>query len=418
MLRLFEVDEPMAKIPSDQWIKTTRNRLEKILTQNIMPFWYPATIDKEKGGYCLNHDVQGKLKGDGPKMIVSQARMVWYFSKLHEAGWAGKEALKAAEHGFRFLRDKMWDPKYGGFFWEMDPQGHIQRQFKHLYGQTFALYAISEYAFASGNGEALDTAKQLFNLMEKHAYDTTYGGYRELFSPDWSLLKMDMQTALAPGMNFKTMNTHLHLLEAFTVLYMATKDPFVKLRLTELILILSNTVVRMKVGACTDLHKLDWSPMQGPQVDRISYGHNIEAIWLIEEACKTVQMPVGVLTTFFRTVYDYCMEFGSDAEKGGIYDNGPFNKPADRLGKIWWVQAEALVTMVHMYNLFKDPVYLEHFDKVLDWTEKHQVDWKNGEWFDTVLPDGKLVGDKAHTWKAAYHTGRAMIEIIGLLDRL
>ena len=413
-----EVDERMAKNFSEHWVKSTRNRMEKILTKNIMPFWYPATIDKKNGGYYLNHDVYGKPLGDGPKMIVSQARMVWYFSRLYEAGWAGKEALQAVEHGFRFLRDKMWDAEHGGFFWEVDHQGKVQRPFKHMYGQTYGLYALSEYVIASKNAEALEHACKLFKLMEDHAYDERYGGYGELFNQDWSALKVDIQNPLAPGTSFKTMNTHLHLLEAFTVLYNATKDPLVKKRLTELIFILTNTVVRMKVGACTDLHNLDWSPVHGPQQDRISYGHNIEAIWLIIEACKVVDVPVGVLTNYFRTIYDYCIEFGLDKEKGGLYDNGQFNKPADRLGKVWWVQAEALVAMIYMYNLLKDQVYLKHFDKVLDWTEKYQVDWKNGEWFDTILPDGKPSGGKAYIWKAAYHTGRAMIEVLRLLDQM
>jgi mannobiose 2-epimerase len=404
--------------PTDQWIKATKNRMEKILTKNIMPFWYHATIDYVNGGYNLNHDVNSKPLGDGPKMIVSQARMVWYFSKLHSSGWAGKEALQAAEHGFRFLHDKMWDTKNGGFFWEVDPQGRVQQPFKHAYGQSYALYALSEYVITSGNVEALNNARQLFNILEQHAYDKMYGGYREVFSQDWSTPKMDMKTEVTPSMNFKTMNTHLHLLEAFTTYYEATKDPLAKQRLIELISILSNTVVRMKVGACTDLHNRDWSPMHGPELDRISYGHNLEAIWLLAETCKTLEVPANVLTNYFRTMYDYCIEFGFDTEKGGVYDNGQLNKPADRLGKIWWVQAETLVTQVYMYILLNDPVYLKHFDKVLDWIEKYQVDWKNGEWFDTVLPNGKPTGNKAHKWKAAYHTGRAMIEVLRLLDQL
>jgi mannose/cellobiose epimerase-like protein (N-acyl-D-glucosamine 2-epimerase family) len=404
--------------PSDQWIKATKSRVEKILTKNIMPFWYPATIDYENGGYYLNHDVYSKPLGAGPKMIVSQARMIWYFSKLLDAGWAGKEALQAAEHGFKFLRDKMWDKENGGFFWEVDPQGGVQQYFKHIYGQSYGLYALSEYAIASGNVEALDYARQLFKLMESHAYDETYGGYCEFFNPDWSLPKIDVKTDVAPGMNFKTMNTHLHLLEAFTTYYGATENSSAKQRLTELISILSNTVVRMKVGACTDLHNRDWSPVHGSEQDRISYGHNLEAIWLLGEACNKVQVPVRVLVNYFQTIYDYCAELGFDAEKGGVYDSGPINKPADRLAKTWWVQAETLVTSIYMYRLIKDRAYLEHFDKVLDWTEKYQVDWENGEWFDTVLPDGKPAGNKAHRWKAAYHTGRAMIEVLRLLDQL
>ncbi|MEM2129003.1 MAG: AGE family epimerase/isomerase [Candidatus Bathyarchaeia archaeon] len=408
----------MADINLESWIKTTRSRIEKILTKNIMPFWYPATLDMKNGGYNLNHDVYGKPLGDGPKMVVSQARMVWYFSRLYETGWGGKDSLKAAEHGYKFLRDKMWDEKHLGFFWEIDQHDKVQRPYKHLYGQSYGLYALSEYAIASKDAEVLDYAWKLFNIMEKHAHDELYGGYRELFDQDWAEPKIDMPTSLAPSKSFKTMNTHLHLLEAFTVFYNITRDPLVKKRLTELIFILTNTVVRMRVGACTDLHNRDWTPVHGPRQDRISYGHNIEAIWLIVEACKAAEIPVGIFMNFFRDVYDYCMKFGLDEKNGGLYNSGPFNKPADQMGKIWWVQAEALVATAYMYTLLKNPVFIKHFDNILDWTEKYQVDWENGEWFDTILPDGKPTGGKAYIWKAAYHTGRAMIEVIRLLDQL
>lgn len=393
-----------------------KERLEKILTQNIIPFWYPATIDKERGGYHLNHDTYGNPRKDGEKMIVTQARMVWYFSNLYKTGWADKESLEAAEHGFKFLRDRMWDRENGGFFWQLSAEGKVVKPNKHMYGQAYGLYSLSEYAIASKSREALDLARQMFELMEKHAHDKKFGGYNEFFLPDWSPATRAEGEYLGHILKVKRMNTHLHLLEAFITYFEASKDPLAKERLIELIFVLSNSVVRFKVGACTELYRPDWSPVHGPEHDRVSYGHNLENIWLLMEACKAVGIPNGLLMNYYKTLFDYSIRFGFDEQKGGVYDNGPINRPADHLNKTWWVQAEALTSMFFMYLLTKEPVYLEYFEKELDWIEKHQIDWQNGEWLNTILPDGTPTGNKADMWKSAYHNGRAMINVLAALN--
>jgi mannobiose 2-epimerase len=126
-------------------------RLEKNLRRNILPFWLEKSLDRVNGGYTINFGPRGEAKGPGVKMIVTQARQVWFFARLARAGYCGAECLEAAEHGYQFLREKMWDARYGGFYWQVDATGEEkQKPNKHLYGQSFALYAISEYALASG----------------------------------------------------------------------------------------------------------------------------------------------------------------------------------------------------------------------------------------------------------------------------
>ena len=162
-------------------------RLEKILTENIVPFWYDKSLDRINGGYTISFDAQGKLKEPVTKMIVTQARQVWLFSRLARAGYEPAKHLEAAEHGYRFLKEKMWDPVNGGFYWEVDVTGNQKlKPNKHLYGQSFALYAISEYALASGDKEALDFAVQFFHLLEEKSHDKVHGGYIEYFNPDWT----------------------------------------------------------------------------------------------------------------------------------------------------------------------------------------------------------------------------------------
>lgn len=397
--------------------ETYRPKLEKILTENIVPFWYPDTIDRQNGGYLLNHDVEGRPKSGGSKMIVTQARMVWLFSRLARAGYGGKEYLEAAETGYGFLDEKMWDEENGGFYWEVDPAGeYVLRPNKHLYGQAFALYALSEYYLASERKEALDLAIRLFDLLEDKAHDKAFGGYIESFNQDWTLPPPDENSYMGVPARLKLMNTHLHLMEAMTSFYRASKLPLARERLLELITIESNTVVRKGLVACTDKYQRDWTPVLEGNFARVSYGHDLENIWLLIDACDAAGTPNAPLLDLYRALFDYSLKYGFDEEDGGFYDSGPFNRPADNRAKVWWVQAEALVSPLYMYQLTSNAKYLHVFEKTFDWIENHQVDWERGEWHNTITPEGVPRGDKASIWKSGYHNARAMIECLEILN--
>jgi cellobiose epimerase len=402
----------------DELSRAYSPRLEKILTENIAPFWYDKAIDKRHGGYTINFGPQGEPKGPGTKMIVTQARTVWLFSRLARAGYKREEYLRAAEHGYRFLREKMWDKKNGGFYWEVDATGNqLLRPKKHLYGQSFALYAVSEYYLASRRKDVLDFAVEFFHLLEAKSHDKSYGGYVEFFNEDWTTPAPGTPVYMGGGeVSFKLMNTHLHLLEAMTTFYRASKLPLAKDRLVELIGIESNAVVRKRLGACTDKYERDWTPRLEGDYARVSYGHDLENIWLLVDACKAAGIPDHPYLDLYRTLFDYSLKYGYDAAKGGFYYFGQFERPAENLEKSWWVQAEAIVSALYMYRLTKDAKYLDAFRKTFEFIEKYQVDWKHGEWHATVLPDGSARGDKAQPWKAGYHNGRAMIECLELLN--
>jgi mannobiose 2-epimerase len=395
--------------------KTYRPALETNLIQNIAAFWYPGTIDRSNGGYILNHDLEGRQKSGGTKMIVTQSRMLWLFSRLARAGYSSREYLEAADSGYRFLMDKMRDEKNGGFFWEVDMTGDKKlRRKKHLYGQSFALYALSEHYLATGKKEALDAATDLFMLMESKAHDATNGGYVEWFNEDWTPAARDEVTYMGePG--FKLMNTHLHLLESVTCFYRASKLPLARERVLELIRIQSNAVVRKGLVACTDKYEQDWTPVLTGNYARVSYGHDLENIWLLMDACDAVEISNYPLQDLYRALFDYSLKYGYDESQGGFYNYGSFNKSASNRDKVWWVQAEALVSALDMYRLTKDPRYLEIFRKTYGWVQNHQVDWKHGEWHDTITPAGSPKGDKAQIWKDGYHNGRAMIECLEIL---
>ena len=394
-------------------------RIARILTENIAPFWYGKSLDRANGGYIISFGPQGEPKGPGTKMIVTQARMVWLFSRMARAGYKRAAYLDAAELGLRFLKDRMWDPNYGGFFWEVDVTGSQRlKADKHLYGQSFALYAISEYALASQSKEALDFALSLFHLLEDKAHDKAHGGYVESFLRDWTPAPPNALSCMGEPSGLKLMNTHLHLMEAMTTFYGVSKLPLARERLLELITIQSNTVVRKGLGACTDTYERDWTPRLDGRYARVSYGHDLENVWLLMEACDAAGISNHPLMDLYKTLFNYSLKYGYDEVNGGFFYTGPFNQPADDRNKSWWVQAEALVSSLHMLRATDDLRYRQVFEKTCSFVEKNLVDWDRGEWYGNVTPSGQAQGDKASPWKAGYHNGRAMIECLEILRTL
>jgi cellobiose epimerase len=406
--RAFSIDE--------RSLREAKNTLERVLTKNIIPFWYPEIVDTSEGGYRLNHDLAGTYKGPANKCLVTQARILWFFSRLVNSKYETREYLAAATHGYEFLRDKMWDQQFGGFHWEVDASGNrVGAPEKQTYGQAFALYALTEYATASGDSSAKGTAKEVFCLLESKAYDQRYGGYRDILQRDWSVLPASGAAHARGRIPIKRMNTHLHLLEAMTTFCELTEDTLARERLIELILVNSNSVVRKDIGACTDQYLENWQPLTGPDHQRISYGHDLENIWLLMKACKSAGLAENLLADLYRTLFNYALQYGFDRKNGGFYNSGFFNARADRREKIWWVQAESLVAALEMYKFTGEQLYWDCFSLTLDWIVNRQVDWKRGDWYEIVHEDGTASGVKAGPWKGPYHNGRAMLHSLELL---
>lgn len=395
-----------------------RATLENLLVHNILEWWYPRTIDCQHGGYLLNHDAGGDYRGPRNKALVTQARLVWFLARVSRTKYGGPEHLEGARHGFAFLRDHMWDAEHGGFYWEVGPKSaRATKREKHLYGQAFGLYAVSEYAMASGDGRARDLARRLFELIDYHAHDPRYGGYRELFTRDWTFKETTpnpMESRISPSA--KLANTHLHLVEAMTAYYAISHDPVARERLLELISIQSVAILRPHAAACTDKFAADWTPLPGH--DRVSYGHNVENACLLIEACEVAGVSTGPIRGVVEAIFDTSLRYGFDEKEGGFYDSGPLGAPADRLTKISWVQAEGLMAALQMYRLTGNEKYLACFRQTLGWIVEHQVDWEHGDWHQSVSPQGEITGDKAGSWGGPYHNGRAMIGCLELLDRL
>lgn len=402
-----------------EWARASKRNLNEA----IVDFWLPRSIDAEDGGYRISFDEAGNPTAKNTKGIVTQARMVWFFSRLAASGRGNRpseEYLQAAAHGYQFLRQSMWDSMHGGFYWEVNKTGQeALKPAKHVYGQAFGLYAVSEYAMASGDPDALGFAIELFELLEEKAHDKEYGGYLEFFQSDWTEAPDDLEPYMGEGLRgMKLMNTHIHLMEAMTTFYRASKLPLAKERLIELIDIEANKVVRQEWGACTDKYARDWSPVLNPPYNHVSYGHDIQNVWLIMDAVDTAGLAQKDYHDLYKRLWGYSLTYGYDAEKGGFYYSGSAGMPAENRSKIWWVQAEALVSALRMYEMFGEDKYLDVFSQTFALVSDKQTDWEVGEWHWLVDEQGVGSGPKATIWKAAYHNGRAMLEGLASLDRL
>ena len=409
-----------AATPTVERVRALMPRIEQNLRENVIPFWFPRCVDTVNGGYRVHYGPKGEELPGGVKMIVTQSRQLWLASALLRTRYAIPGLREAADHGYRFLRDVMWDKASGGFFWQVDSTGrHVMRPQKHLYGQAFAIYALSEYALATGDRDALAFALKAFRLIDAKAHDPVHGGYHEYFAADWSAPPAGDTSPLGAPPGVKLMNTHLHLLEAWATLLRASADPVVRERLIELVGIETHAVVRAGWTAHTDRHRADWTPILDDAAARVSYGHDLENIWLVADALDALNQPVAPYTDFFRTVFAYSRQHGWDDVTGGFHDSGPRGQPADRRQKVWWVQAEVIVAALEMFRQTKAPAYLDVFEKTWRFIDIAQTDWAHGEWFESIAPDGTpRQTNKATPWKAGYHNGRALLQALDRLARL
>jgi mannobiose 2-epimerase len=386
--------------------------LERLLTDNLLAFWDERIIDRERGGYALAHDRSGQPTGDARRHLVTQARTVWFFSRLSRTRWARPAHLEWAEHGYRFLLDHMRDQLHGGFHWSVVP-GAARDERKHLYGQTAVLQALVEYAHASGDLSAADAAGELFELLDSHAHDERHGGYHESLRGAWEREPPGREGALGAATELKTLNAHMHLMSAFTSLARLRPSAVVRERLAELIVVLS-TGSLVAGGRTFPLERRrDWTAVRPL---RSSYGHDLETVWMLMDACAALGVSDGPLLPVFTATWDHALENGFDHERGGFYSEGGIRLPAHHRFKEWWVQAECLLSALRMHRRTGEPRYLSAFESTLEWIVDEQVDWGRGGWHREVSRRGIRRGVKAGPWQDAFHEGRALIECLETLD--
>lgn len=398
---------------------TQAQRCRRLLSESIVDFYLPRSVDRIHGGYLENLAPDGDFTSSEERFLTLQARQLWFFSTLAAEGIHREQSLSAARVGYEFLQTTFHDPQHGGYYSKVSPQGSPVDARKHAYLNSFALYGLVAYHRATGDAAALEAARKLFLVLDEHAHDAAHGGYREFFHADWQPITDAGQSSYVGAIDTKTYNTHLHLLESFTALYRAWPDDRLARRLAELIHINTTTVKHPEFACNIDGWSRDWTMIDTPRNLRASYGHDVECAWLVLDAAEALGWSPALFRSWAVATCSYSLRHGYDDEHGGFYYTGPLGEPAEDRRKEWWVQAEALVAMLHMVRLTGDERYYRIFRQTLDFVEKHQLAQEGG-WWATRRADGSPHPNKSRTsmWQGAYHNGRAMLNCSKLLQDL
>jgi mannobiose 2-epimerase len=382
------------------------------LVEKVMPYWHDTTLDQTNGGYLLADDLRA-LRTATEKQLVTQSRLVWTFSHAAQHGLADgkRDYLKAARNGYQFLSRYFLDPANGGYFWKTDLAGKPINDGKFLYGQSFVIYALVEYYRTSHDEEALRMAMELYAKVQAHCYDRVNGGWLEHTERDWRALKAGDPRNEVEIVGLKSANAHLHWMEALTELYEVTRDAAVKLSLNEALQINSTIFYPIDPAKSCFHRQLDWKPVTDPRSAGLSYGHNVEFAWLMVRAEHVMAQKAS--WDHYHAIMGHALKYGYDHERGGLYNRGFDNQPANDTSKVWWAQAEMLAALTDGLKRKKNPAYSDALLKLLRFVRKYQTDPRDGVWLDTVTAEGSpQTTAKAHNWKANYHDVRGLVKFV------
>ena len=389
-----------------------RRKVEAELLSNILPFWLENTIDNKYGGF------KGRIANDltsnprAGKGLILNARILWTFAKAYSF-YRDPVYLATARRAFEYICAAFWDNEFGGLYWMVDFEGHPSDTKKRIYGQAFTIYALAEYYHASGNPEAVLRAMRLVDQIESSGHDDTNGGYFETYERDWRpagdqrLSDVDMDEK-------KSMNTHLHMLEAYATLLGVHEESTVRSRLRELIEMFLQHILNRDTHHFTLFSDELWKPRS----EVISFGHDIEGSWLLCEAADQlgdralIKRVEAASVKMAQAVYEQAI----DADGGLLYEaEGGRIINTD---KHWWPQSEAVVGFLNAWQLTGQTHFFEAAERSWGFIDKYIVDHRNGEWFWRVSREGipNPDEDKVGPWKCPYHNSRTCFEVMTRLD--
>ena len=373
---------------------------------DILTFWMKHSVDEQYGGFYGVISNQNEVNVDAPRGLVLNARILWTFSAAFNLT-NDKSYLQMADRAYHYLTTGFIDKTFGGFFWSIDKYGQPVETKKQVYGMAFCCYAFSEYYKANNGIDPLNHAKECFNLIEKHSFDGKNSGYFEAFTREWQQIG-DMRLSGKDANEKKTMNTHLHILEAYTNLYSVYHSERLKKIILQLLSDFSDHIIDSRGDHLGLFFDENWAVKSFD----ISYGHDIEAAWLLMEAAKTIDDPQWVEKTL-----GYSLQLTRGAREGLDSDGGLWHENVN--GKLvrqkhWWPQAEAMVGFFNAWQYNGKKEYLQHSINSWQFVQQKLLDRKYGEWFWGINEDDSVMDGqyKAGFWKCPYHNARACMEII------
>lgn len=384
-----------------------KRELHQELENNILPFWMKYTLDKENGGFYGRISNDLIVDATANKGSILNARILWTFSAVYNAT-KNPGYLKIASRAFEYFRRFFPDKEFGGVYWMVDYMGSPVETRKQIYALAFAIYGLVEYHKASGNEESLNSALEIYRTIEKYAFDSKQNGYFEAFQRDWSPIE-DQRLSEKDLNVVKSMNTHLHILEAYSNLYDVWKKGDLREKIENLVHIFLEYIINPVTGHFNMFLEADWKVASG----KLSYGHDIEGAWLLLEAAEKTDNPE--LVERVKKVSLQMTNAGLQGidPLGGLYADF-IPETGNEKDREWWTMAEGIVGCINAYEIKSDPKYLEAAFGFWDFIKKYQIDNQFGEWYYRVDEHTKpvLTYDKVGPWKCPYHNARMCLEIM------
>lgn len=405
----------------NEQIITLKHEMQDIVERNILRFWQDKMVDYENGGFYGQMTGDGYLVKDAEKGCILNARILWSFSAAYRV-LHNPEYLAMAKRAKEYIMMHFIDRDFGGAYWSLQANGEPANTRKQFYALGFVLYGLTEYCRATGDTEAFDEAVRIFTCIEKHSVDPVHGGYIEALSRDWQPLE-DMRLSPLDANYPKSQNTHLHIIEPYTNLYRLMKEREelqighqaffcqVELALRNLITIFTDRILNPQTHHLDLFFDMDWTRGAGWLE---SYGHDIECSWLMHEAALELGDP-GVLAKVEPIV-----QLVAQASEKGLNEDGSMTHEANLdTGHIdadrhWWVQAEAVVGFLNIYQHFHDEKALEKAIHCWQYIKENLIDYDMGEWYWSRDPERHInkKDDHAGFWKCPYHNSRMCLEVI------
>lgn len=381
--------------------REARAELERII------HWWAAKAPDRSGGFVGEIDAAGAVRLEANKAVVLNARLLWFFSQAY-ARTGSPACLDLAKRASDYVSERFLDPRNGGLFWILDADGNPVDRRKLAYAQAFGIYAFAAHFAATGERTSLANALALHDALETHFRDRQWDGYWEALGEDFSPIA-DMRLSLRDLNAVKSMNTHLHVLEAYSALLRIHRTAPIARALENALDIMIGKVCDPADGRLRPFFDQDWRPL-----DRtVSFGHDIEASWLVCEAADALDSAKS--RTRARTValsmVDATLADGLDPN-GGIFEERDGDGRISQK-RVWWIQAEGLIGLLNAYALTRRPRYLDACDRLWRFVQTHQIDHNGGEWRAASALDAPSSPPEpqAGPWKCPYHTGRAMLEV-------
>ena len=386
---------------------------EDCLNGNILSYWTEKMVDP-RGGFYGRRDGFDRLDEDAPKGAILNARILWSFAAAYRL--TGNDTYAAMALRARdYIKEHFIDPAYGGVYWSINADGTPLDTKKQFYAIAFTIYGLAEHYRATGDEESLRLAQSLFNDIEAHSFDRVKGGYIEAQTRDWCKIA-DMRLSDKDDNASKTMNTHLHIMEGYTALLRVWRSEELLAATRGLLRIFLDRILDRKTWHLGLFFDDDWKREDGI----FSYGHDIEASWLMLETAMVIGDEDLYKETLAATEKIAMAALEGRKEDGSMV----YERHAD--GTLdadfhWWVQAENVIGQLYLAAYHGKPEFIKEAAQSWRYITDQIIDGENGEWYWCRRgADGSIdrVDDKAGFWKCPYHNSRMCIEGIETIHQL